>query len=145
MTRIGGLVLLVVLAAGCVARAEPEGGMRADRDLVASMDVRVAGDTVLFGLHLTNPTAAPVTADFATGQRYDFLVYGPDGALLWQWSADMGFTQALGEETVVPGGWLQYREGWAAGGRSGRFVAEARLTSTNRPIVLRAEFEIDAR
>jgi hypothetical protein len=137
------VVLIVLLLAACAVRgAEPEAGMLADRDLVASVDVRIVGDTVQLGLHVTNPTASAVTLEFRTGQRYDFTVRRADGTHVWRWSDDMMFTQALGEETVVPGGWLQYRESWASGGARGRYVVEARLTSSNRPIVLTAEFEL---
>jgi hypothetical protein len=140
------LLVAALLVGACSARGEePEAAMGADRDLVASLDVRFQGDTVQFGLHVTNGSLEPVVAEFSSGQRYDFIVRTLAGEEVWRWSADRGFTQALGEETVAPGGWLQYREDWNAGARTGRYVAEARLTSLNRPIVLRMEFELPAR
>jgi len=140
-----GLLLLALLLAACGVRSEPATHGVSDPDLVASMDIRVSDDTVQFGLHVTNAAAAPVVAEFSSGQRYDFAVLTPAGAEVWRWSEGMAFTQALGSERVEPGGWLQYRVGWAAAGRSGRYIAEARLVSTNRPIVLRMEFELPAR
>jgi hypothetical protein len=142
---MAGVVWLSAVVAACAAREAPETGMVSDADLVASLDVRAAGDTVHFGLHVTNVAAVPVEVEFASGQRYDFAVLSEGGAVVWRWSEGMAFTQALGTETVAPGGWLQYREGWAAAARPGRYIAEARLVSTNRPIVLRMEFELPAR
>jgi hypothetical protein len=135
----------LLLAVGCGMHNGTETRPGADPDLVASMDIRVAGDTVQFGLHVTNTSADPVVAEFTSGQRYDFVVRTAAGEVVWRWSDEMGFTQALGTETVESGGWLQYRESWAAGGRSGRYIAEARLVSSNRPIELRMEFELPAR
>jgi hypothetical protein len=143
--RFAPALVAAMVVAGCGVRDSVEAEMATEQALVASMDVRVLGDTVQFGLHVTNVSGAPVTVEYASGQRYDFVVRTLAGAEVWRWSADRGFTQALGEETIAPEGWLQYREGWAAGARTGRYIAEALLTSMNRPKTLRMEFELPAR
>jgi hypothetical protein len=140
-------VVAAVLLWGCVSVPPdaPEAGRSPVAEaLIASLDVRVHGDTAELGLHVTNASAEAVVAAFATAQRYDFAVLTPDGREVWRWSADRAFAQATGEESVPAGGWLQYREQWPGAGRRGRYIAEARLTSTNRPIVLRTEFEVPA-
>lgn len=110
-------------------------------DTVTTLLLDVAFDAVNVGaavdLHfrIANPTGEAVTFDFPTGQRYDFAAYDANGQELWRWSAGKAFTQALGSVTVQPGEALEYLERWEPDGASGPLVLEARLTSTNLPIV----------
>jgi len=68
------------------------------------------GEPIALTLSATNGTAQPVTLQFSSGQRYDFVIEDAAGRTFWQWSADRGFIQMLGDETVSVGAALVYRE-----------------------------------
>ena len=110
--------------------------------VVPSLAVRVLGDTVDFTLEVRNASGVALEVEFATAQRYDFEVRDATGAVVWQWSADQMFGQALGQETVAVGDSLVYRERWVTAGRSGAYRAVARLTSTSHPVELETEFVV---
>lgn len=124
----------------------PEGAWTAVRaDVVTSIEAEVRGDSVHFGLHLTNPGIEPIALEFSTAARYDFEVRTPDGAEVWRWSADQMSAQVLGTETLAPGQTVRYRASWAPAGRTGSLVAIGRVLATNRQIEQRADFEIPKR
>jgi hypothetical protein len=66
---------------------------------------------VTFTIAVDNPTNAPVTLTFPSGQIYDLAVSAGD-AEVWRWSADRAFTQALSERSFPPGLTLLGRETW---------------------------------
>ncbi len=68
------------------------------------------GEPIVLTLTARNGGAQPVTLSFSSGQRYDFTVEDAAGRTAWRWSADRGFIQMLGDETVAAGGELIYRE-----------------------------------
>jgi hypothetical protein len=122
--------------ADAAAEGKPASG------LVSSVEVEVRGDSVQMVLHVTNPTDRPVVLEFSSGQRYDFAVRSGTGQDVWRWSADKSFLQALGSETIPAGGTVDYSEWWAAGNRTGSFVAIAELTSTRHRIQEQAAFQL---
>jgi len=111
-------------------------------ELVPTLSVVVAGDSVRFTLRVANDGAAPVTLSFGSAQRYDFAVVDGAGTVVWRWSADQMFAQVAGEETVEPGDVLEYGASWDAGDREGEYRAEARLVSSNQPLELTTLFEL---
>lgn len=146
-TKRQGTIALSMLAAigigGCTAggSAPAQDRVASGDELVATMEVE-AGDPVRLTLHVTNPTTAPVRLEFTSGQRYDFAVARVDGEQLWRWSAARSFMQALGSETLPPGGSLRYTAEWSAGGQQGEFVATGEVTATNRRVTQSARFEL---
>ncbi len=68
------------------------------------------GEPIALTLTATNDGGQPVTLHFSSGQRYDFTFQDAGGRTVWQWSADRGFIQMLGDETVAPGAALAYPE-----------------------------------
>ena len=139
--------LLLVLGCGGNHNAEPDPADAAASEdqamaLASSVEVEVRGDSVRMVLHVTNPTNQPVVLEFSSGQRYDFAVRTEQGADVWRWSADKSFMQALGSETIPPGGTVDYGESWAPGNRTGSFVAIAELTSTSHRIQEQAAFQL---
>ncbi len=68
------------------------------------------GEPIAITLTATNRTGQPVTLPFSSGQRYDFVIEDAAGHTVWRWSADKGFIQMLGDETVAAAGELVYRE-----------------------------------
>lgn len=138
-------------ASGCVSgEPEPpasgtEGGDAVMEGLASSLNVHVEGDTVRFTLLLSNAAGTAQVLEYATAQRTDFVVETPGGEVVWQWSAEMGFAQMLGADTIAAGASREYEAEWEPGGRTGRHIAVGRVTSTNTPIELRTEFEIPER
>lgn len=114
-------------------------------DLVTSLEIEVGAAAVRFVLHVTNPSTQPVTLEFGTAQRYDFVVQTSGGKEVWRWSADQMFAQMLGEETLEPGASRDYAESWQPGTNHGSFIAIARLTALHHHAEQRATFEIPER
>jgi hypothetical protein len=141
--RTAGWLMMAWLAActpGFQDRPE-DTGAGAPPELGATLNVGVHGDTAHIELHLTNTTTDVVALEFNTGQRYDMEVADAEGRLLWRWSDDMMFTQALGREAVPAGESLRYSAAWSAP-TPGEYIATARLVSTNYPVELRTSFHV---
>lgn len=140
--RAGAFVLVAALASGCATPqagdGEAERSLSAD-DLAMSLEAQVADAAVHFRLHATNTSQAPVVLDFASGQRFDFIVRGAGGSELWRWSEDRMFTQALGQETIPPGETVTFEGSWPAQGRTGTYEVVGRIT-TRPPLEQNATF-----
>ncbi|HET8547150.1 MAG TPA: BsuPI-related putative proteinase inhibitor [Bryobacteraceae bacterium] len=85
---------------------------------------------MLARLSVRNTTARPLVLNFRSGQRYDLNIRNDRGETVYVWSADKGFIQVLGTETIAPGG----ERSWViivplATLRPGRYVAEAWVTN----------------
>lgn len=149
--RLRGTLLLLAagLAAAACTRPLPPDGAAAPpsapgaAELVSSLRVE-AGDTVVLTLQVTNPTAAPVTFNFSSGQTYDFVVRpAGSGSEAWRWSAERGFTQALQTLTLAPGATWTFGGRWTPpAGTRGEFTAAGRLTSSDRPVERTATFRL---
>jgi hypothetical protein len=140
------LPLACLLLAGCARPPSPAAGTLAPpaaqaAGLVSSLRVQT-GDTVAFTLQVTNPSAAPLSFAFPSGQSYDFAVRAAGGEV-WRWSADRGFTQAVRTLTLAPGETWTFGERWTPpAGTRGEFTAVARLTSSDRPVERTATFRL---
>lgn len=108
--------------------------MRGQLELRVSTDrARYApGDTILATFSVTN-AGVRLTVRFSSGQRYDFALLDAAGREIWRWSAERGFIQVLGEETVEPGGSLRYQERIAAPREAGTYRLVAELVSMDGP------------
>ncbi|MBW3589405.1 MAG: hypothetical protein KY429_08290 [Actinobacteria bacterium] len=71
----------------------------------------------------------PVTLQFSSGQRFDFVV-SKDGEEVWRWSGDQFFTQALGEESLSAGDELRYQAQWTPT-EEGTYEVLGLVTATN--------------
>jgi hypothetical protein len=142
--------LCVVALVACGPRAAEDGAdaalpTAAESGLIASLEVRLEGDTAELVLHVTNALAQPVDLEYATAQRHDFAIYTAAGEEVWRWSADRLFAQASATQRLESGATVEHREAWAASGAAGRYIAEGRLVSLNHPVALRTEFEVPTR
>ena len=134
--------LVAVLACAC---ATPQGGdgeaehaLAAD-DLAMSLEAQLGDAAVHFRLHATNTSPAPVVLEFASGQRFDFIVRDAGGSEVWRWSDDRMFTQALGRESIPPGETVTFEASWPTQGRTGTYEAVGRIT-TRPPLEQNATF-----
>lgn len=141
MRGAGGI--LVLLAASACAPVSNGGGEAEMPELLPSVQVTTANDSVEFVLQVTNTTDAPVALTFPSGQSYDFVVYDATGREVWRWSAEQMFTQAVRDETVAPGETRTYSEVWVpAPGTTGTFEVEGVLTVSNREVRQRTGFRV---
>lgn len=134
-----GAVMLVALWACSPANPasdEAPGAQEeeASVDLATTLGVETGSDGVEFRLHVTNASPRPVTLHFGDGQRYDFVVRGPDGGVVWRWSADQMFTQAVGKEVLPAGESLRYGARWSADVPPGTYQAVGVVTARERDI-----------
>jgi hypothetical protein len=113
--------------------------------LAESIQVQVARDSVLFVLHVTNPTAEAIQLDFSSAQRFDFEVRRADGTEVWRWSADRTFAQVVGKERVAPGETLRYEAVWRPGASTGSFTVIGQVVTLPRVLEQRADFEIQSK
>jgi len=91
---------------------------------------------------VTNTSAAPVQLNFNSGQQYDFIVRSAaTGAVVWQWSHEMGFTLALTSRTLGPGESATYTEHWKPTA-SGWYSAQALLTSSSHRATASTPFNV---
>lgn len=65
-------------------------------------------ETIRMTLIKINTDDAEVSLDYATSQRFDFQLLGPDDTLVYQWSTDRNFTQATGTVKLAPGQGVAY-------------------------------------
>ena len=80
--------------------------------LESALEVTVADD-VTFVFRVTNTTGEAVTLTFRSGQTGDIAVYDADtDELVWQWSSDRMFTQAIDHETIDSGESLAFEYRW---------------------------------
>ncbi len=105
--------------------------------------MRVTTDRLLtLTLTVSNPTSAPVTVQFSSGQQYDFKVSdATTGASVWTWSADKLFIAALTSVTIPAHGTFSYAAHWTPT-RKGNFVAEGTLVGMSHRASARAAITI---
>jgi len=115
--------------------AGSDAGGGAAGPLVSTLSVEPTADSVRLLLQVTNATQGPLTLQFRSGQSYDFSV-SDGGRVLWTWSQEMGFTQALRSETLAAGETRAFSESWrpAPELRGRTLTATARLVSTSHPV-----------
>jgi len=108
-------------------------------NLATSLIARVEEGSVRFALNVTNAGGEPIRLDFNSGQRFDVSVTDAQGTVVWRWSADRSFIQALGSEMVEPGATLSYDAEWV-GAPPGTYRATGVVTAHNWDI--REEVEV---
>ena len=116
-------------------------------DLRLSLDVSVdtnADGPIDFELSLSNESAEPRIVDFPDGQRYDFAAFDAQGALVWQWSADMNFIMMLGREEIPAGETLVWTQRLEAGLPASAYRVVGTLTAME-PASVETTFEVSTR
>jgi hypothetical protein len=144
--RLLSLTLLAAaLTAGCRPPGEAAPAPHAPYrgPLVSSLQVEAMGDSARMVLQVTNATSGPVSLTFPSGQSYDFQVLDA-GRVVWTWSADRSFMQAVRMHTLAAGETTRYAEVWhAPAGMHGRpLTVRATLTSSDQPVEQTAEFRL---
>jgi len=94
------------------------------------------GESVALTLRVKNLLSIPVVLHFRDGQIFDFLAFrspadGVADRVIWRWSQDQVFTQALRDLTLAPGEERTYEVSWDGRASSGEMLSGA--------VALRAE------
>ena len=79
------------------------------------------GETINLTLVVTNDSDRAFQAVFPSAKRYDFAVYDADDNLVWRWSADRGFAQALTPLEIKPGERAVFTAEWQQQDSQGGF------------------------
>lgn len=147
MGRIPGLVALVALGliTACAPRPNDGGDMGAT-DLLPSVQATAAGDSVHFVLQVTNTTDAPIELVYPSGQSFDFQVEDASGEIVWTWSANRMFMQAIREETLGAGETLTHSASWLPSEYgempAGEYTVTGTLTVADRTVEQRTTFRL---
>lgn len=113
---------------------------RADTSLVTSAKVAVSANDVKFALQVTNLAPHAVELNFPNGQTHEFVVLDTLGREIWRSSTGKMFTQALQNRNVDANETLSFRDEWEPKGYHGKYVALAKLRSSNHPVEERVDF-----
>jgi hypothetical protein len=140
-SRTGLLVWLAFFVASAAAgsacsseRDDVTTNPQVDVSVTSDMSAYASGEPITITLEVTNRTAAPLTFEFSSGQRYDFVIHDEAGETVWRWSRDKAFMQMLGQETVAPGSALTYVEVFQGELLPGSYTVIGDLVATNRPL-----------
>ncbi len=122
-------------AATPIQAAASVGDTKVELSLAFSPDPIPAQGGVVWLLDVTNLTEAPLVLHFRDGQSADVVLSDESGTEVYRWSADMGFTDALWDQTIEPGTtWsIQLRDELNIA--PGRYLASATVTAENAPKV----------
>lgn len=135
----------VAFARGTSSHKETLAASSANRnstsELTSSFSVN-SNHGVEFKLDVRNNTKKMVELRFADGQTHDFVVQDANGKVVWRWSADRMFTQAIQNQLVKGKETATFSEDWDAKNMHGKFTAIAMLKSDNHPIEERVDFEL---
>ncbi len=69
------------------------------------------GEVATFILTVSNDTSEEINVTYSSSQKYDFLVLN-DTDVVWKWSYDKVFTQAIVEESILPNTSISFEEEW---------------------------------
>ncbi|MSS72377.1 MAG: hypothetical protein EXS64_12935 [Candidatus Latescibacteria bacterium] len=107
---IGGVRSYELTRFSVPERATTEARLRVE--LTTDREAYAPGDSVFVRYRLTNATRETLKLVFPSGQRYDFILEGPQGKV-WQWSDGKAFTAAVGTQSFTPGDSVVVRETFA--------------------------------
>lgn len=147
MKTLAASFSLLILMAGCSQPSgqAPEGPGRQPKGLTIDLQVgdgetARAGEPVALLLVLT--ASGPVTLQFNSGQRFDFIIRA-DGEEVWRWSEDQFFTQALGEESLSAGDELRYDAQWTPE-EEGSYGVLGTVTASNPDLIEEGSLSAEA-
>lgn len=126
----------VLTAAAPIQAAATVGDTKAELALAFSPDPIPAQGGVVWLVDVTNLTEAPFVLHFRDGQSADVVLTDESGTEVYQWSADMSFTDALWDQTIEPGATWSIQLHDELNVAPGRYLASATVTAENAPKVV---------
>jgi hypothetical protein len=110
--------------------------------LTTSLQAAPTAQGVYFALQVTNASDQPLSLEFTSGQSFDFAV-AREGRVVWRWSDDQMFTQALRSERLAPGETKRYEATWPQpAGASGSYTVVGTLTASNHRVEETTTFQL---
>ena len=111
--------------------------------LSAELTVETRPNAVVFTVSIRNDGDESVDLTFPTGQTADVVVRSTDdpAEVVWRWSDDRLFTQAIRQVTLAPGESLDEELTWADP-QPGTFRAEATLEATDARVSAGGRFSL---
>lgn len=88
-------------------------------------------------LRVTNTGRKLAELRFRDGQTHDFIVRDASDRVVWRWSADRLFTQAIRTQPIERGESVQFAESWTPKVAAGTYTLVAELRAENHPIEVR--------
>jgi len=85
------------------------------------------GESVRLRLVKTNITNSPISLNYRTSQRFDFVAFR-EGEEIWRWSGDRAFSRALTRIIIQPGGNQTFNAVWDQRNNAGRLVQPGTVT-----------------
>jgi hypothetical protein len=110
-----GLLLLVLILAACGQNVsgEPEDQTGdAERILETVLEAEQNVDVVLFNIQLTNLKDEAIELMLSSGQKFEITVKDEDGNVVYRYSDDKVFTQALETLTLKGGETIVWEDEW---------------------------------
>lgn len=137
------LLVLTAIPASPQAMATSARGPGVGLILKADKGTYAEGEPIALTLQVANQSPQPVTLQFRTAQRYDFVVQEPQGREVWRWPAGRMFAQVLGEETLPSGrDQLTYRITVRERFPSGHYTVVGIIATEQGPISARTTIRI---
>jgi len=85
------------------------------------------GEPVRLRLVKINITGAPISLNYRTSQRFDFVAFR-EGEEIWRWSDNQAFSRAVNRIIIQPGGNQTFNAVWDQRDNTGRLVRPGTAT-----------------
>lgn len=85
------------------------------------------GESVRLRLVKTNITGSPISLNYRTSQRFDFVAFR-EGEEIWRWSDNQAFSRAVTRIILQPGGNQTFNAVWNQRDNRGRLVQPGTVT-----------------
>ena len=128
-----GMFVVAVLITSCSSEFQQNGGLPVlnrietalyivDSENGKPLTEVTAGTPVRLVLELKNLSDETLNFNFSSGKQYDFEVDNADKQMVWSWSQDKFFTQALSTLTLGPKETVKFAQNWDQKDNAGRQV-----------------------
>jgi len=124
----GTATLLSLVLAACDSATSPGRPISRSQLMAEGLHMLVSigrpgPGAVRFEIGVENRAAADATLNFTDGQFFDIELANPGGNVVWRWSHDKGFTQALWDLTLGPNESYVRSDDWDLTGNDGKPVS----------------------
>ncbi|MDG5789190.1 BsuPI-related putative proteinase inhibitor [Evansella sp. AB-P1] len=81
-------------------------------DILFELSADVTSNSISVHMNLTNEADKKRQLDFSSGQKYDVIIKGEDGKILYHYAEGKMFTMMLEMKEINPGETLSYEDVW---------------------------------
>jgi len=135
---LGVLLVILLGAGGCRGESGPPADEILADDPADGIELQFGiqeatyspGDTIRAVIRVVNRGSEARILEFSSSQRFDILLLDAAEESVHSWSADKSFAQAIEEETLEPGGDLEYEATIVAPDAPGGYSLRGVITAT---------------